>query len=78
MSSDQKECKRVCNLFGGSAGYSSMCDAESCALSITEAETIAAVTCAQDMLYAREIALSLGLKAKLTIMLDVDNSGSGK
>ena len=46
------------------------------ALSVTEAETISAVTCAQDMLYVRKILVSLGLKVKLPMVLDIDNSGA--
>ena len=46
------------------------------ALSVTEAETMSAVTCAQDMLYARKLLISLGLKVELPMVLDIDNSGA--
>ena len=46
------------------------------ALSVTEAETIAAVQCAQDMLYVKRVIEGLGLKVKLPMELRVDNSGA--
>jgi hypothetical protein len=47
------------------------------ALSVTEAELYAAVQCAQDMLYAMRIMISIGLKVKLPSMrLIVENKGA--
>ena len=46
------------------------------ALSVTEAETIAAVSCAQGILYNRRVLMLMGLKVKLPMQLDVDNSGA--
>ena len=39
--------------------------------SVTEAETMSAVTCVQDMLYARKLLLSLGLKVELPMILEI-------
>lgn len=46
------------------------------ALSVTEAELMAGVTCAQDMLYARKVLESLDLKVKLPMLLEMDNKGA--
>ena len=46
------------------------------ALSVTEAEKIAAVQCAQEMLMAFKIVRSMGLKVKLPMILEVDNQGA--
>ncbi len=46
------------------------------ALLVTEAETNAAVSCAQDMLYVKRVLESLDLKVKLPMLLEVDNSGA--
>ena len=46
------------------------------ALSVTEAELIAAVQCVQDMLYVKKIIESIGLKAKLPMIINIDNSGA--
>jgi hypothetical protein len=46
------------------------------ALSVTEAELFAATACVQDMLYAKRIIESLGLKVKLPMILEVDNKGA--
>ena len=46
------------------------------ALSVTEAETIAAVSCAQDMLHVMRIIQALDLKVELPMILKVDNSGA--
>ena len=45
-------------------------------LSVTEAELMAAVSCAQDMLYVKKIMESLELKVKLPMILEVDNKGT--
>jgi hypothetical protein len=42
-------------------------------LSTTEAETYAGVTCVQDMLYMKNVLMSLGLKVKLPMILEMDN-----
>ena len=46
------------------------------ALSVTEAETIAAVQCAQDMLYTKRVLEGMGLQVELPMILKVDNSGA--
>jgi hypothetical protein len=46
------------------------------ALSTTEAEWNAAVSCAQSMLHVMNIVESLGLKVKKPMILQVDNKGS--
>ena len=43
---------------------------------MTEAEKIAAVQCAQEMLMAFKIVRSMGLKVKLPMILEVDNQGA--
>jgi hypothetical protein len=45
-------------------------------LSVCESELYAAVTCAQDMLYVKNVLKSLGLKVKLPMILEVDNKGA--
>ena len=46
------------------------------ALSVTEAETIAAVQCAQEMILAYKIITSMGLQVQLPMILEVDNKGA--
>ena len=46
------------------------------ALSVTESELMAAVSCAQDILYSKRIMESLELKVKLPMILEVDNKGA--
>ena len=46
------------------------------ALLVTEAETIAVVICAQDMLYNRRVLLSMSLKVNLPMVIKVDNGGA--
>ena len=46
------------------------------ALSVTEAEEIAATECVQDMLFAMHLLESMGLKVKKPMILEVDNKGS--
>ena len=45
-------------------------------LSVTEAETAAGVTEAQDMVYSHNVLTSLGLKVKLPMVLEMDNKGA--
>ena len=45
------------------------------ALSVMEAELYAAVLCAQDMIYVRNVLLSIGLKVKLSMILECNNQG---
>ena len=45
-------------------------------LSVCEAELYAAVTCTQDMLYVRNLLLSLGLQVQLPMILEIDNKGA--
>lgn len=44
-------------------------------LSVTEAEMVAGTEAAQDMLYARKLLESLGLRVKLPMTLFIDNKG---
>ena len=46
------------------------------ALSVTEAELIAAVDGAQDMLFVKQVLESMGLKVKTPMILQVDNKGA--
>ena len=46
------------------------------ALSVTEAESVAGVQCAQDMMYVKQVLEGLGLKVKLPMILKNDNSGA--
>ena len=46
------------------------------ALSVTEAELIATVQCAQDMLYIKRILNGIGLKVKTPMILECDNKGA--
>ena len=45
-------------------------------LSVTEAEACAAVTCAQDMMYTKNIIESLELEIELPMVLELDNRGA--
>ena len=45
-------------------------------LSVTEAETVAAVTCVQDMMFVKNIIESMGLEVKLPMRLEIDNKGA--
>ena len=46
------------------------------ALSVTEAETIAAVQCVQEMIMAYKIIKGMGLEVELPMILEVDNRGA--
>ena len=46
------------------------------ALSVTEAELMAAVTCAQEMMFIKHLLESLGLLVKLPMVLKMDNRGA--
>ena len=46
------------------------------AVSVTEAERIAAVQCAQDMLYTKRVLEGIGIQVELLMILKVDNSGA--
>jgi hypothetical protein len=46
------------------------------ALSVTEAELYAAVSCAQDMLYVMNVLESVELEVELPMILEVDNKGA--
>ena len=43
---------------------------------MTESVTVAGVTCAQDMMYAKNIVESVGLKVKQPMRLEIDNRGA--
>jgi hypothetical protein len=45
-------------------------------LSVTEAEAVSAVMCAQDMLFVYHVLKSIGLKVKLPMVLRLDNKGA--
>ena len=44
-------------------------------LSVTEAEVVAGVECAQQMLFEKNVIESMGLKVKLPMILWMDNKG---
>ena len=46
------------------------------ALSVTKAELMAGVQCAQDMLYVKRVLESMGLSVELPMVLKIDNSGA--
>jgi hypothetical protein len=46
------------------------------ALSLCEAWLNAAVLCVQDMLYAKNLLKTIGLKVELPIVLEIDNKGA--
>ena len=45
-------------------------------LSVTEAELVSAVECTQDMMFVRRLLVSIGLKVKRPMILEVDNKGA--
>ena len=45
-------------------------------ISVTEAEQAGAVTCAQDMIYQKNILESIGLQVALPMILECDNKGA--
>ena len=45
-------------------------------LSLCDTELNAAVLCVQDMLYAKNLLESIGLKVKLPMVLEIDSKGS--
>jgi hypothetical protein len=45
-------------------------------LSVTEVESAAGVTEAQDMVYCHNVLTSIGLKVKLPMVLEMDNKGA--
>jgi hypothetical protein len=45
-------------------------------LSVTEAKTVAAVECMQDMLFGMHLLESMGLKVKKPMVLEIDNKGA--
>ena len=46
------------------------------ALSVTEAEEVAATECVQDMLFAMHLLESMGLTVKKPMILEINNKGS--
>ena len=44
--------------------------------SVTESELVAGVTCAQDMLYVKNVLESIGLQVELPMKLEIDNKGA--
>ena len=49
---------------------------KSVTLSVTEVETRAAVTFAQDMMYTKNVVASLELEVELSMVLEIDNRGA--
>ena len=45
-------------------------------LSVTETETVSGVTCAQEMMYAKNIVESVGLEVELPMILEVGYRGT--
>ena len=45
-------------------------------LSVTESETVSDVTCAQDMMCAKNFIDSIGLEVELLMILEIDNMGT--
>ena len=43
---------------------------------MTESETVAGVTSAQDMMYAKNLLESIGLEVELPMILEIDNKGA--
>ena len=46
------------------------------AISVTEAEANASVSCVQDMLYTKHVLESIGLQVELPMLLEIDNKGA--
>ena len=70
----EKELKRT---FLNGAVVTAKSKTQKCVtLSVTEAEHVAAVECAQDMLFIMRVLESLGLKVKKPMILRVDNKGA--
>ena len=46
------------------------------ALSVTEAEAVAASDCVRDMMYGKNFLESMGLKVKLPMVIEIDNQGA--
>ena len=46
------------------------------ALSVTEAETIVGVQCAQDMMYAKRVLEGMRLQVELLMVLSINNCGA--
>ena len=45
-------------------------------LSVTESEQAGAVTCAQDMIFQKNVLESIGLQVELPMILECDNKGA--
>ena len=45
-------------------------------LLVTESEIVSGMNCAQDMLFTNNVVNSIGMKAKLPILLEISNNGS--
>jgi len=56
--------------------HSAEYNAEIVALSVTEAELIAATSNAQDMMYVKRVLESIGFKVTLPMMLEIYNWGT--
>jgi hypothetical protein len=77
-----KEPKDRCSISGhvvyleGAPAMSKSSTEKTVSLSTTKAETYAGVTCVQDMLYIKNLLESLGLKVKITMVLEMHNQGA--
>ena len=49
---------------------------KSTTLSVMEVETVSGISCAQEMMYAKNIVESIGLEVELPMILEVDNRGT--
>ena len=81
--SDYAACKETRRSVTGYVGYleGSLVVARSVmqkrsALSKTEAESCALVSCVQDMIFVKQLLESMGLKVRVPIIIRVDNKGT--
>jgi hypothetical protein len=63
----------VCCILGRSSSDAQKCNTEEVTLSLCEVEPNAAALCVQDMLYAKNLLESIGLKVKLPLVMEIDN-----
>jgi len=65
----------ACFLEGASISHKSRMQ-QSVTLSVSESELLAATEWARDMMFAKHVIESLGLKVKLPMLLEIDNEGA--
>ena len=73
---DRKSCTGARTFLEGCPVMFKSATQKTVTLSVTEAEQAAGVTEAQDMLYTYRVIESIGLKVKLPMLLEMDNSGA--